>query len=250
MPVQPDIRAIKDEARRLMKSASVSPLRFTLWFLAAQLMLNLISSAADSFLPGGTLGSGVYSLSFATVFVMLLSSVLSAGHVCYCLGVQRGETMPYGSLFDALPFAGKVVLLQLLQGGMIALGLSCFVLPGVVLALAYSQAIYHLCEYPEGGVLAAMRRSRMEMRGRKGRMLLLFLSFWPLFLAAGAALACGFPLMDVFPETAAGNFLYTLACGLLSGSVNAFLLPLLKLSQAGFYRAIRSEAPGAAGTLY
>lgn len=250
MPDQPDIRAVIDGAKRLVKSASVSPLRFTLWFLAAQLALNLIASAADSVLPRSTLGFDGYTISFASVFVMLLSSVLSAGHVCYCLGVWRGEAMPYGSLFDALPFAGRVVLLQLVKSGLIGLGLSLFIVPGLVLALAYSQAVYHLCEEPERGVLDALRRSREEMRGRKLRMLLLFLSFWPLLLAAGTVSALEFPLLDVFPDTLPGNLLYTLACGLLSGGVNVFLLPALKLSQAGFYRALQSGAADAAGTPY
>lgn len=250
MPVQTDNRALRMEAKRLMDGgALVPPVSFTLFYLALQLLLNLVSAAADSLLPQSGLQAGGVSLSLTSVFVLLLISVLSAGHTSYCLSVLRGKTMPYGSVFDALPFAGRVVGLYLLQGALLGLGLSFFVLPGLVLALTYSLAIFHLCDDPEAGVFAAMRRSRLEMRGRKGQLLLLLLSLWPLLLANAAVAAAEYGLLRFFPNTLAGNLLYTLTSGVLSGAVNLYLLPWARLSLAGFYQAVRSATPGAAADI-
>lgn len=238
MPVSIDRAEIKSEAKTLLRTAQVSPIRFTLFFLAIDLVLNEISTVVD-YMLGDTVGAASLPFSFVSILVALLSTVLLAGYACYCLGIQRGETMPYDSLFDAFPFAGKIVLLYLLMGLLTGLASMLFVVPGIVLALSYSLALFHLCDEPDLGVVEAMRRSRWEMRGYKWQLFLLLLSFWPLLLAA--ALVVGlfeFFLLDFFPATLGGDLLATLVFGVLEGSVTAYLLPYLRFASVGFYRRV------------
>ncbi len=61
-------------------------------------------------------GLTVLSFSFVSILVSLICIVLNAGYLCYCLGIRRGEHMPYESLFDAFPFAGKAILLSIVEG--------------------------------------------------------------------------------------------------------------------------------------
>lgn len=240
MPVMIDRRELKAEARALMQSSRVSPFRFTLLFLAINLVLELISTAA-SYMIGDTLDFSSLSLSFSfvSILVSLLDTVLLAGYTCYGLGVHRGSEMPYNSLFDAFPFAGKVILLTVLQGVLIGVGIMLFVVPGVVFAFAYAFALYHLCEGPELGVMEAMRRSRIELRGYKMELFLLIASFLPLlFLCALPIGLCEYYLEKLLPQTLGGELLHSLIYGLLAGCASMYMMPYMALAQIGFYRRV------------
>ena len=269
MPVRLiDRRAVKAEARDLIKTASVSPLKFTALFLLIDLALDEIAAAvgflwlSDLNVSIGLSGFDL-SLSFVAVLVSLLGTVLYAGYVNYCLRVQRGAVMPYESLFDAFSFAGKVILLTLAEGLLVglvsmlfimvgilftalftALGLIIFIALGAYVLLTYAFALFHLCEDPGASVLAAMRRSREEMRGYRMQLFLLLLSFFPLLLLEGLAVGLceTFLPVDTLSETLSGELLYTLVTGLASACVMLYLQPYLSLATAGFFRRA-TDAP-------
>ena len=93
MPVVIDRAEVKAEAKDLLKTAQVSPLRFTLLFLAISLGLDLVSTAVSNML-GDSIGVLSFSFSFVGVLITLLSTVLLAGYTNYCLCVQRGLARP------------------------------------------------------------------------------------------------------------------------------------------------------------
>ena len=238
MPVVIDRAAVKAEAKSLLATARVSPLRFTLLFLVITLGLDLVSTAVSDLL-GDSVGVLSFSFSFVGMLVTLLSTVLLAGYVNYCLCIQRDMEMPYDSLFDAFPFAGKVILLEVLQGLIIGVGIMLFIIPGVILGFSYAFALYHLCEDPDISVIEALRRSRRETKGWKWQLFLLLLSFWPLLLAAALALGvCEYFLNGAFPGTLTGDLLYTLVTGVLAGAAEMYLMPYMELAQVSFYRRV------------
>ena len=115
MPIrQLDRAAIRREARELIRTARVSPIKFTLLFLAVSLALSLLDTALTS-LTGRIVGVAFVSVSFASILIGLITQVLDAGYKCYCLGVHRREEMPYESLFDGFTFAGKVIALYIVE---------------------------------------------------------------------------------------------------------------------------------------
>lgn len=235
-----DPRILRAEARGALQASRVPALRFTALLYALTLALSLLDAAAGRALGGLQVAS--FSVSFVSILVMLVCDVLGAGYACYCLRVSRGEEAPYASLFDAFPFAGKVVALSVARGVLFGAGLTLFVVPGVVLALSYSLALFHLCEEPELGVVEAMRRSRMEMRGRKWALLTLYLSFLPLLgFAALVLLYCQGMLAVQFPDTLAGDVLFVLASGALTFTSQLYLRPWLTLAHAGFYNKVKEE---------
>ena len=250
MPVRLiDRRAVKAEARELLKTASVSPLKFTALFLLIDLALDEISDAvgflwfSDLDVSIGPPGFSL-SLSFVAMLVGLLGTVLYAGYVNYCLCVQRGIVMPYESLFDAFSFAGKVILLTVIVDFLTVLGLMFFIIPGVWVLLAYAFSLFHLCEDPGAGVLAAMRRSREEMRGYKMQLFILLLSFFPLLLVMGLAVALcqQFIPRASFPDTLPGELLHTFFSGLISFCATLYIQPYISIARAGFYRRA-TDAP-------
>lgn len=242
MPSQSDIQEIRKEARETFRTARVTPLRMTACLLTVTAALNLIGILAAQ-LPNTSVGVLSYTFSFFDILIMLIGGVLNAGFMLYCLRVRRGESVPYNSLFDAFPFAGKVVLLDVLFGTLVGLGLTLFIAPGVYLAFAYALAHLHLVDEPELGAIEALRRSRREMAGRKGQLFRLALSYWPLLLAEAAVyFVCRQFLGPALPDTLAGHLIYFAASSLLFACVELFLTPYLHLALAGFYDRVRGGA--------
>lgn len=246
MPESLDPRALKETSWRLMRTARVLPLRMTALLLALTLGLNLIGAVAGRLLPMAAVNGLPVAFSFFDVLILLINGVLNAGFLLYCLRVRRGESLPYDSLFDAFPFAGKVVLLDVLMWSLIGLGFSLFILPGFMMLFSYSMAMFHLVDEPELSAFEALRRSRAEMRGHKWQLFALFVSFWPLLLGEFAALSVSQMLLGrALPDTMAGDLLYVLLSSLLLALVEIFLTPYLRLTQAGFYEQVKQPAPEA-----
>ena len=133
MPMQLDTGAIKAESRSLLRTGSVNPFRMTLFYLLITLVLDMINSGV-SYMIDSAGGFTVLSFSFVSILVGLVALVLNAGYYCYCFGILRREEMPYESLFDAFPFAGKVILLSIVEGVFIFLWSMLFVIPGIIAA--------------------------------------------------------------------------------------------------------------------
>ena len=242
MPIrQLDRAALKCEAKDLIRTARVSPIKMTLLLLAISLVLDLLDTAL-TYLTGSIVGVAFLSISFVGILITLISQVLSAGYCCYCLGIHRREEMPYESLFDGFTFAGKVIALYIVEGFFVALWSMLFVIPGIIAVYRYSFAIWNLCQNPELGVMEALNRSKRQTIGYKGQLFGLHLSFIGWILLFGVVLGVYEALvialiLDSFPAIMLGSLLG----GLASMLVQIYFLPYYTLSECGFY--LRATAP-------
>ena len=235
MPLQLDSRAIKAEARSLLHTGEVNPFKLTLFYLLISLVLDTVN-AGVSYAIESVGGFTVLSFSFVSILIGLVSLVLNAGYFCYCFGILRREQMPYDSLFDAFPFAGKVILLSIVEGIFIFLWSMLFVIPGIVAAYRYSFAILNLCENPDLGVMEALDLSKRQTNGYKMQLFLLQLSFIGYQLAA--------VLIAVLYEYAI--LLGTLIYSVLAAGVGVYLTPYLNLSICRFYLLATGNQAGGA----
>ena len=210
MPMQLDTGAIKAESRSLLRTGKVNPFRMTLFYLLITLVLDMINSGV-SYMIDSAGGFTVLSFSFVSILVGLVALVLNAGYYCYCFGILRREEMPYESLFDAFPFAGKVILLSIVEGVFIFLWSMLFVIPGIIAAYRYRFAMYNLCENPEMGVMEALNMSKAQTYGFKAQLFLLDLSF------------LGWEIL----------------CGLTLGILNIWISPYIAQTNIGFFQEIK-----------
>ena len=243
MPMQLDTGAIKAESRSLLRTGEVNPFRMTLFYLLITLVLDMINSGV-SYMIDSAGGFTVLSFSFVSILVGLVALVLNAGYYCYCFGILRREQMPYESLFDAFPFAGKVILLSIVEGVFIFLWSMLFVIPGIIAAYRYSFAMLNLCENPELGVMEALNLSKQQTNGYKMQLFLLQLSFIGWYLLAAAVMwvywaAVYFLLPDSYPGIMLGSLLFFA----LSIAAEIYLKPYLQLSVCGFYLRATAEPP-------
>ena len=241
MPVQLDRAEIKSEARSLIRTGSVRPIRMTLLLLAISLALSLVNSGV-SCMVGETFRIAAIPFSFVSILVSLISLVLNTGYTCYCLGIHRREQMPYTSLFDAFSFAGKVILLSIVEGVFIFLWSMLFVVPGIIAAYRYSFAMMNLCCDPDLGVMEALNLSKRQTIGYKWQLFVLQLSFIGWYLLAGAVAALyELLIVALLPDSLPGIMLGTAIFALLSSVVDVYLTPYTELATCGFY--LRATAP-------
>ena len=143
---------------------------------------------------------------FVSVVCALLNMVLEAGVSLYHLGIRRGEEMPYVTLFDGFSFAGKIILLSIVQYIFVFLWTLLFIVPGIVAAYRYRFAILNLCENPEIGVMEAINMSKAQTAGFKWQLFVLDLSFigWALL----ASLTLGILNIWLLPYIAQSNIAF------------------------------------------
>ena len=188
-----DRASLKQESKALLKTARVNPYLFTLLVLAVTLVVSGISNYMNMDDEFAYLYSVQYGIDlsflalhrafpalvvlFVSVVCALLNMVLEAGVSLYHLGIRRGEEMPYVTLFDGFSFAGKLILLALVQYIFIFLWTLLFIIPGFIAAYRYRFAVYNLCENPDMGVMEAINMSKAQTAGFKWQLFVLDLSF-------------------------------------------------------------------------
>lgn len=177
MAQQIDRKQLKRETKELLRTAQVSPWAMVCLYLGLALLLDL----ADSFvivMDMGLLGT------FVSILSGLMSMVLSAGFVMYCMAIRRGERAEYLTLFDGFSFVGKVILLNIVIYLFTLLWSMLFVIPGLIAAYRYRFALYNLYENPGIGVMEALEMSKRQTLGYKGQLFTLDLSYIGWFFLA------------------------------------------------------------------
>ncbi len=154
--------------------------------------------------------------------VSLISLPLSAGYAHHILMESRGYNTSVGYLMHGFKVTFKTLAIGILTGLFTALGLLLFIVPGVVISLRYSLAVFILMDDPEKGPVQCMKESGRLMRGHKWRLLKLYFSFILWYIASNLVTnLIGAPLLNIY------------------------LTPYINLSTAVFYNElVHREGPG------
>jgi len=111
------------------------------------------------------------------LLLLVLSPVVDAGYMSYCLKTARVQGGDYRTLLDGFLFFGKVMLISIVTYILVFLWTLLFIFPGIVAAYRYRQAYYILLDAPEKGALQCIRESKQMMAGHKLELFLIDLSF-------------------------------------------------------------------------
>lgn len=161
-------------------------------------------------LPAFLLFSG-----FAIIYIVLVGNVISIGSRGWFLRYWRGEDPPIGDIFSGFRSYTAFVSMGLLRSIYVFLWSLLFIIPGIVMAYAYSMADYILCEYPHLSASQALNLSKRITNGFKGELFIFDLSFF------------GWHLLNLF------------TCGVL-GIV--YVNPYICTSHAGIYESLKYSA--------
>ena len=163
-----DRKRLKEEVRELLSGAQVSPKAMTALYGLLLLFLNMVSACAGE--------AGVLS-TFVSILTGLLSIVLGAGFTLYCMAIRRNERAEYLTLFDGFSFVGKLIALTIVTYAFIWLWSMLFIIPGIIAAYRYRMALYLLLDHPEMSVMQCIQESKRMMKGHKGELFVMDLSF-------------------------------------------------------------------------
>lgn len=120
----------------------------------------------------------VQPIASVIVFAIgLMATMLSAGYSLFCLNAARRRAPAYGNLFDPFALFFRIWWLNILISIFVFLWMMLFIIPGIVAAYRYRQAVYILLEHPECSALECIRESKRIMQGHKAELFVLDLSF-------------------------------------------------------------------------
>jgi len=154
------------------------------------------------------------------IAVFLVSGPFVLGFCGYFMRRVRGEEIHLSDIFEGFNRFWRSFLLMFLTNLLTGLWMLLLIVPGIVKALAYSMAFYIMRDNPDIEALDAIDKSQVMMKGHKGQLLLLELSF------------IGWGLLS----------LLTLGIGFL------WLYPYISLSMANFYENLKQSQEKAAAS--
>lgn len=178
--------------RRLLKANAKEALR-NKWGIAILTLLLysvVMGAAAGVFAVGQLILAGPIETGLALVFLKL---------------VYRDEAkvedlfQPFNNFVNTF-FAG------LLVGIFTFLWTLLFIIPGIIKGLAYSQTFYIMNEHPEYTGSEAIKASQEMMRGHKGELFLLQLSFFGWFLLGVITLGLAFFYVAPYYQTTMAEY--------------------------------------------
>lgn len=123
--------------------------------------------------------SSILSVASSSYGVPLLvvGGPLTAGFIIFNLNYIRNNNGTFINLFDGFKRFTDYFLTYLLETGLVLLWTLLFIVPGIIKALAYSQAIYIMYDNPGISPKEALNASEKMMYGHKKELFILNLSF-------------------------------------------------------------------------
>ena len=189
------------------------------------LVAGIVSAIANFILnkifPGASteIYPGIYmkqTSTIASILEFVITVFLGLGLTSYYMKITRGAEADISELFSKGSLLLKGIAISLIAGLLIGLASILFIIPGIILALAYSMATYIYLDNPEIGIIDALKESRTMMKGHKGQLFWLGLSF------------IGWIILGVFTF----------------GILYFWLLPYMNVTFVNFYENIKESKEG------
>lgn len=141
-----------------------------------------------------------------TVIHLILGGALSMGSAQYNLNLIDGYEASLSDLFSQFYRFVDGLVMNLLTGLFVFLWSLLLVIPGIVASYSYAMAPYILVENPGCSGSEAIRRSKELMKGHKGELFLLDLSFIGWGILATLTLGIGYLFLNPYTHAARAAF--------------------------------------------
>lgn len=145
--------------------------------------------------------------------LQLVMAVVFAGFVLFLMNTIRRTGACFGNLLDGFGMFGRIILLNILTNLFVMLWSLLFVVPGIIAAYRYRMALYLLLDHPEMSVMQCIRESKRMMKGHKGELFVMDLSF------------LGWAILESIP--------------VFGYAVQVWTTPYIRMSYVLYYEALR-----------
>lgn len=138
--------------------------------------------------------------------VLIIGGPITFGASMFFLNLIRKTNAKIEDVFMGFKYFGKTFLLNLLMGIFILLWSLLLIIPGIIASFSYSMAYYILIDNPQLSSFEAINRSKDMMKGYKGKLFCLYLSFAGWFILCIATFGIGFIWLEPYMQTSIAVF--------------------------------------------
>lgn len=192
------ISELKNRARMQLRGKwGIAIVTFLIYSLI--ISTNIPKDVGDNF--------GIYKLSFfINAVAFLLGGLITVGISKFSLNLVRGKELSIKDLFSNFDIYLKTLGLYILLGICISLATIFFIIPGVIVAIMFSQAYYILSDDKEKSIIQCLSESRELMKGYKWDYFMLQLSFIGWWILSILTLGIGALWVVPYQEITETNF--------------------------------------------
>lgn len=191
---------LKDKARLLLKGNWGTAIIIFIIVIVVNILINFIGGKVSSI--------QTFFINFSTTSILsILIAPLKFGVDSTFLNLVRGKEFKIESIFD--PFKTvfiKSILASLLQWLYIMLWSLLFIIPGIIMGIAYSQITYILKDQPELSITELLALSKKMMSGYKWKYFTLMLGFIGLAFLCILTLGIGFLWLSPYISATTAKF--------------------------------------------
>ena len=188
---------IKNDAKKMIEG--------NLWTILKPALIVIVISTLAGGISSAIFTDDTFLGQLCTYLISLATMPLSYGLTAFILKFVRKEEVEYDEVFKYYSKFVPIFLLGLLMYIFIGLWSLLFVIPGIIAAISYSQAMYIMIDGEEEPG-ACIKKSKEMMYGYKWDYFVFMLSFFGWYLLC--ALTMGIALVYVAPYVSVSEALY------------------------------------------
>ena len=113
---------------------------------------------------------------------LFIQGPISIGLATYSLAIANQKDYSYNQIFTGFKYFFKALFLFLLFNISFLIGFIFLIIPGIIIALMFSQMFYIMADDPETGVIDAFKKSASLMKNKKLQLFGLGMRYFGLFI--------------------------------------------------------------------
>ena len=149
-------------------------------FLLAILLIS-ISQSQDLYTHIYEAYGKTYLFTIGSI-ALFIQGPISIGLATYSLSIANQEDYSYNQIFTGFKYFFKALFLFLLFNILFLIAFICLIIPGIIIALMFSQIFYIIADDPETGVIEAFKKSASLMKNKKLQLFGLVMRYFGLFI--------------------------------------------------------------------
>ena len=149
-------------------------------FLLAILLISL-SQSQDLYSYVYEAYGKTYMFTIGSI-ALFIQGPISIGLATYSLAIANQKDYSYNQIFTGFKYFFKALFLFLLFNISFLIGFIFLIIPGIIIALMFSQIFYIMADDPETGVIDAFKKSASLMKNKKLQLFGLGMRYFGLFI--------------------------------------------------------------------
>lgn len=182
-----------NESSKNIRALALMALKGNWWIaVGAAVLSTLLIIGPSLFIRELMAGRTSFELFLINIENLLIGAPITLGLILFMFSLFKKKEAQISQIFNGFEYFIKAVSLKVIISIFVMLWTFCFIIPGVIAAIRYSQAFYIMAEDPSKGVMQCIEESKWMMYGNKWKFFCLVLSFFGWTLLASISVGVGY----------------------------------------------------------